>query len=392
MPIPRLYIFVFNKKISSFHFFGVIGFMAGMMLGIFLCYYLHLQISIIFLLSLVGAATFFILAFGAKIITDKETIVYYHHEIAILIFCSLTLALIHQAVLPYIDITLLGIGTFLAFGRMGCFNVGCCHGKPGKFGYRYSEHHVVEGFTWYYKEVVLLPVQLIESAFVFCVVITGCILLFTHVLPGTVLIVYTVIYGAFRFTAEFFRGDAERPYWKGLSEAQWTTLLLIAFTLVLSFIGYLPFYFWHSIIFLVLIAISIYVIFSVRKTTEYRLLQPRHIEEVAAALNHMSMQKKNFQLTDTAPDIYITNEGLTISSGNYDTENKRKEFYTFSGNLNLKLNIHLANKLGNVISQIKKYHSKFQIIEKESGIYHVIFNEEIKEEKSQKQSLVFNHH
>src|SRR6266487_4250726 len=170
MLFPRLNLRFFSITINSFYFFGLLGYFTSITLGIFLCYFLKLGISVVLLMSLVGAVTFFALAFVTKILTGEESIVYYHHEIAILIFCSLTLKLLHYSVLPYIDITLLGIGTFLAFGRIGCFNVGCCHGRPGKFGYQYGEHHVAEGFTWYFKNITLLPVQLIESAFVFCIV------------------------------------------------------------------------------------------------------------------------------------------------------------------------------------------------------------------------------
>ena len=368
--------------IRSFHFFGVLGFIVGMALGISLCYFLDLKISIILLMSLVGAATFFLLAFAAKIITGDETIVYYHHEIAILIFCAITLYLLHYPVLQYIDITLLGIGTFLAFGRIGCFNVGCCHGKPGKFGYQYGEHHVKDGFTWYYKDVMLFPVQLIESAFVFCIVITGSILLFQHALPGTVLILYTVVYGAFRFGIEFFRGDSERPYWKGLSEAQWTTLLLVAASLVLSFSGYLPFYNWHLIFFLLLTIVSLYVIFVKRKTTKHRLLHPKNIKELATGLQYMMPKENNLLHGEDDPiNIYRTTEGLAVSSGRFNSKNKSLRHYTISAGSNLLLDKADVKKIGNIISLIKERNTEFEMIEKENGVYHLIFNDELFKQK-----------
>ncbi len=373
---PGLHIKMFNRKIRSFHFFGVLGFIMGMMLGISLCYFLHLKIGIILLMSLVGAATFFLLAIVAKIITGEETIVYYHHEIAIIVFCSITLKLLNYPVLPYIDITLLGIGTFLAFGRIGCFNVGCCHGRPGRFGYHYGEHHVDDGFTWYYRGVTLLPVQLIESGFVFCIVITGSFLLMRHALPGTVLILYTVVYGAFRFAIEFFRGDPERPYYKGLSEAQWTTLLLVTVSLVLGFSGYLPFYTWHLIFFLSLLAVSLYVVFLKRKTTEYRLLRPAHIREIATGLQHMELGENNLaDAGNSSVNIYRTTEGLSFSCGQHYAKNERLIHYTISGNTKLILNEHIVNKIGQMISLIKKHNKHFDIIEKENGVYHLIFKE-----------------
>ncbi|HLK27343.1 MAG TPA: prolipoprotein diacylglyceryl transferase family protein [Puia sp.] len=360
---------LFNKKIKSFHFFGVLGFICGTSLGIFLTSYLNLHPYIIFLMTLVGAATFFLLAFAAKIITGEENIVYYHHEIAILIFCSITLKLLHYPVLPYLDIIILGIGTFLAFGRIGCFNVGCCHGKVSNHGVVYSHKHVEEGFTYYYEGVSLLPVQLIESAFVFCVVITGSILLLNHIAPGTVLIIYTVVYGAYRFGIEFFRGDPERPYWKGLSEAQWTTLILVAITLLLSVAGLLPFYDWHLIIFLLLVIASCYIIFIKNKDDEYRLLNPAHIHEIASALQIRSEGKNNLI------NIYETYEGLSISSGYQQEQNNLIQYYTLSGDRKLKLNQRVVEKIASIIRLIKKHKAGFEIVEKQNGIYHIIFTE-----------------
>ena len=124
---------------------------------------------------------------------------YYHHEISIMIFCALALYLLNKPVLPYLDISILGIGVFIGFGRIGCYSVGCCHGRPHKHGVKYGQAHVDAGFTWFYKDVPLLPVQLIESSYVFLIVISGVILLLNHAAPGTVLIVYTVVYGLMRF-------------------------------------------------------------------------------------------------------------------------------------------------------------------------------------------------
>src|SRR4249920_1179131 len=117
MLAPQLKISVFKKKVSAFHYFGVIGFMAGCLLGGILCYVLNLSVGIILLMSLTGAAIFFLLAILAKLITGEEVIVYYHHEIAIIVTCSFVLKLIHAPILNYLDITILGIATFMAFGR-----------------------------------------------------------------------------------------------------------------------------------------------------------------------------------------------------------------------------------------------------------------------------------
>ena len=90
------------------------------------------------------------------------------------------------------------------------------HGKQAEFGFLDTgEHHVEDGFTWYYKNVMLLPAQLIESAFV-CIVISNSFV--SACFTGYGIDCLHSCVGAFRFGIEFFKGDSQRPYWKGLSE------------------------------------------------------------------------------------------------------------------------------------------------------------------------------
>ena len=69
--------------------------------------------------------------------TGEERIIYYRHEIAVMVVAALLLWLLRQPLLPYLDVTILGIGMFLTCGRMGCFMVGCCHGRPHDWGVCY---------------------------------------------------------------------------------------------------------------------------------------------------------------------------------------------------------------------------------------------------------------
>ncbi len=371
MLFPRLYIKALNKKISSFHFFGIIGFVLGFLLGLWLASKLQMQVGVIVLMSLTGATTFFLLAIGAKIITGEEVIVYYHHEIGILIMCSIVLALLNKPVLGYIDITILGIGVFLAFGRIGCFNVGCCHGKPFKKGVVYRHEHTEAGFTHYYEGVALFPVQLVESAFVFIIVIIGCCcLLLFHTLPGTVLLVYTVIYGAFRFTIEFFRGDPDRPYWKGLSEAQWTTLLLILMSAVGSLEGWLPLYGWHIALSLLIVCACVVVV--IRDTAETRMLNTRHIRQIAIALDKANkLPARNNDLVD----VYQTNQGLNISKGHILEGNKLVSHYTLSHTRGQRLTLALVKKIGKIVQDLDGHRKEYKISEQTGHIYHIVFVE-----------------
>jgi len=373
MLIPHLHIRVFNKKISAFHFFGIIGYIASNLLGVILCYYSHLHIGTGLLLSLTGALTFFLLAILAKIITGEEVIVYYHHEIAILVTCVIVLKLLHAPILSYLDITILGIATFLAFGRIGCFNVGCCHGKPAGKGVVYHHEHVESGFTFYYEGVPLFPVQLLESGFVFLVVIAGSIILLGHSSPGTVLIFYTAVYGTFRFFIEFIRGDSERPYFKGLSEAQWTTLLLMALSVIFAFVGFLPLFSWHllaaSLIFLASVITVVY-----NRTTS-RLMNPRHIRQIAMALDRTHPDSSIVQDRRNLPksiDIFHT-DLVHLSMGQLMQDGTLVRHYTVSCTKNNFLTYTLIRKLATVIQQIQKHSQSFEIYEKQNAVFHILF-------------------
>ncbi|MEO8108807.1 MAG: prolipoprotein diacylglyceryl transferase family protein [Ginsengibacter sp.] len=329
-------------------------------------------------MSLLGAATFFALAMLAKLLIGGETIVYYHHEIAILAICSIVLRLLHMQVLPYLDITIIGVATFLSFGRIGCFSVGCCHGKPAKGGVIYGYEHVKAGFTFYYKDIPLFPIQLIESLFVFLIVVVGFCLLLLHFVPGTFLILYTVGYGTFRFIIEFFRGDPERPYFKGLSEAQWTTLLLIGVSLWLGLEGYIPLYMWHIVLsfFLFIGAVIIVLKENAEKKAGNKIASPAHIRQIAMAISKSTItdQIKESQETPANVDIYETGLGLSISKGELMQKGVCIKHYTVSCE-SRQLTCEIADKLAKVIQQIQKHNSAYRVLEQDNQVFHIIFKE-----------------
>ena len=371
---PKSNINILNKKIHSFHFFGVIGYILGTILGVVLSSQLGLQPEIVLSMAGIGAATFFGLTYLSKWIAGGETIVYYHHEISILVLCTIALYLLNVSILPYLDITLLGIGVFLAFGRIGCYSVGCCHGRPHSHGVKYGQQHVDAGFTWYYKDVPLMPVQLIESAYVFLTVIAGVILLFNQVQPGTVLIMYTVVYGLMRYILEFFRGDAERPLFQGVSEAQWTSLLLTVITYLMAVINWLPSYNWHLWIMLVQIGLTAITIFYYKKYPSKRLFWPKHIREVAEGLTLLEELNNKKEENNRRVDLYNTNEGLCISCDRQDKQHLKH--YTISIKNNDGLSKVSAEKIADIIAIINHHQNKnFNIIEKQNGIYHLLFDE-----------------
>lgn len=106
-----------------------------------------------------------------------------------------------------------------AFGRIGCFFAGCCHGK---------ETSGILGVQFPNLPNPVYPTQLYEAIFLF-LLFGVCFLLvmkkdFKHNLS-----VYLVFYGIFRFLIEFLRGDDRGSLVGGISPSQfWSILMVVA--------------------------------------------------------------------------------------------------------------------------------------------------------------------
>src|SRR6266536_430673 len=197
-------------------------------------------------------------------------------------------ALAGRPLLPYLDVTVLGVGLFLACGRVGCLMVGCCHGRPASWGVRYRDEHAAAGFPAYLVGVRLLPVQALESVWALAVSLAGAGLVLAGAAPGVALEWYLVAYAAGRFFLELVRGDAGRVYLLGFSEAQWTSL---ASPLAVTLAG---------------AAAALPVRRRLAAVPSHRLLRPRHVREVAEALAAPAHGR---------PAVTTTSLGIRVSAG-----------------------------------------------------------------------------
>lgn len=329
----------------------------------------HVGLSLWVLVALTVAAigTFLALAMITKIIFGEERLIYYHHEIAILLVAACVAWLLGQPVLPFLDIALLGIGSFLMCGRIGCFLVGCCHGCPHSFGVRYREEHAAEGFPEALVGVRLLPVQLLESAAVTFIVAGGLILVLRDAQPGEVLAWYSIVYGLVRFTLEFFRGDGTRPYLGSFSEAQWTTLVLMILTGLAEMTGVLPLRIWH-----VAVTAGLAIFMVVWTTTDgftRRIFRPAHVQELAALLRAADSRSR------ASSELHIgqTDLGVRLSASTVAKPATVLNIISFS-TPNQPLASSMAKKLGRLLSRLKG--SDVELIEGRSGVYHLIFSDD----------------
>lgn len=115
-------------------------------------------------------------------------------------------------------------------GRVGCFVSGCCYGKQTKGLLHIIYSHPGSRAP---QDIPLIPVQIYEAIF--------DILLFLFLSYGLkkertlhlTSALYLLLYSTFRFIIEFFRGDAVRGIWGGLSTSQWIILMFLP--MILSF-------------------------------------------------------------------------------------------------------------------------------------------------------------
>lgn len=140
---------------------------------------------------------------------------------------------------PLLDAVCLYLPLGHAFGRLGCFFGGCCFGAPtdAACGVRFPAgspaflQHKSQGLLpdGAVASLPVHPSQLYETA--------GNLVLFVLLLvlarhrplpPGRLTALYLAGYAALRFTLEFWRGDAIRGVYFGLSASQYIALATLA--------------------------------------------------------------------------------------------------------------------------------------------------------------------
>jgi Prolipoprotein diacylglyceryl transferase len=369
---------VCQQRHPAFQVCGYAGLVLAVLLAIMLIIYQQLSLWVIMGIIATAVANFLSLAMITKIVLGEERLIYYHHEIAIVVVVTLVLWLLHQPILPYLDVTIIGIGTFLAFGRIGCLMVGCCHGRPHRFGVCYREEHAHAGFTSYYVGVRLFPIQVVESLWVAGIVMAGVAIILQHYPAGTALAWYIISYDIGRFFFEFMRGDPSRLYWRGFSEGQWTSVMLMLVVVWLELFGALPYEPWHVVATgsLVIIMVAIGVMRVFQKSAKYRLLNPRHVREIAQAVQLAPLWDARPVPNRENPvpeDILIqkTSLGIQISETQLTEGPARTQHYALSCQ-NGGMTDEIAKTVAGVIFTIKRNFSSRELLKGRNGVYHLL--------------------
>lgn len=372
---------ILNNSISAFQVCGVTGLVLAIALSMALVTRLSLSPWVMAAIVIAAMFTFFALVMLTKIVTGEESITYYHHEIAVVAIAALLLLMLRQPVLPYLDVTILGIGLFLACGRVGCLMVGCCHGRPHRLGICYNEDHAAAGFSHYYVGVRMFPVQAVESLWVFFVVIVGSISVLKGAAAGEALTLYVVAYDVGRFCFEFMRGDADRRYHLGFSEPQWISFLLMCAVVGAELSGVFVFHPWHAAatacLMLTMIAIGVRRRFQ--KEATYELYGARHLKEVAHAVRTVSRLAAE---TTSFPDsqfilseahIARTSLGVQISTSRIVSGADLINHYAISYQKKV-MTEETAEGLARLIIQLKHSRGSGELIDGYEGIYHLLIH------------------
>jgi hypothetical protein len=369
----------FGRSFPAFQVCGYTGVLAAIVLAMTLIGKTGLSYWVMGAIVLSAMATFVALVFATKIITGEEHIIYYHHEIGVILVAAILVKILHRPVLPYLDLTILGIGAFLACGRIGCLMVGCCHGRPSAWGICYREEHAREGFAPYLVGIRLFPIQAVESLWVLGVVIFGARFVSEGHPPGTALAWYTIAYGAARFSFEFVRGDTDRPYTWGFSQGQWLSLWLMGSLAWAELSGRLTFHAWHvaaaAALPVVMLLVALWRSFD--DARKFQILHPHHVGEVASAMESLNAicrrQEREPERagTSAAVPLACTSMGLQISAGNIEDKRSAVTHFTISCR-GRRITPKFAVIVADLILQLERQSHRRELIAGEEGVFHLL--------------------
>ena len=150
-----------------------------------------------------------------KIVTSG--FVFYGGLFGAILGCILFSKIRKMKAIELLNFTAPGYSIFHAFGRIGCFFAGCCYGKEAAWGFA----------LWNEPYVLRIPIQLIESAYLFGLTVVLLTLERKH--KKNIFEVYMLSYAIFRFAIEFWRGDIVRGIWGIFSTSQWLSLFIVLF-------------------------------------------------------------------------------------------------------------------------------------------------------------------
>ena len=368
--LPRPFFNFRFKRVAAYHFFAGLGSVMGLAALIFMTFALKLSLVTVSLTLLTAVLVTYLYVKGVQRYTKKGSVVLFHYTAALFAGEYILLLLLNEPVLPYLEILFHAFGIVIAYTRIGCFMAGCCYGKPSRFGITYNKHHTRNGFPPLMRNVHLVPIQLVESAWLFLITGVSMYITFTHEQAGSGLATQLVLLSAGRYCFEFLRGDITRPYFRGFSRAQWTSMGVLLLVIGLEWAGTLPAQVWH-------IAVASFVFFT---AIHDRLAPENMLNNCIYAAAHLHELARTFDIfakgsiipvsSHRAVHVRKTRCGIQLSESTVDIGGQSYRQVTMSS-------VHAAASfdpvaLFGILQNWSSQDQPFIVISSGPSIYHMI--------------------
>lgn len=202
--LPRLWFDVGGRRVPAFRSLGIIGYHLAVL--VLLATALRTGVPLLTTLGVGGVAALSFFGWGLlrRTVTRRETLVLLEY-VWVAYACVGGLAWLvasGDAAVRVVDLFSVAVGPFLAFGRLGCATVGCCHGYPCGVGLRYGPEH---GLPRRLTDRRLFPVQLLEAAAL--LLITAVAFALVPGSAGTATVWFLASYAVVRFGLQRLRAD-----------------------------------------------------------------------------------------------------------------------------------------------------------------------------------------
>jgi hypothetical protein len=371
--VVRPQVRLLGRQIPTFQVFGGIGALLAALLGAVLAAHRGLSPWMMVAIGLAAVSVLLGLTMITKVISGEERIVNYHHQVTVWVVTAVLLRLANHPVLPYLDVAMLGVGLFIACGRIGCLMMGCCHGRPHSWGVRYAQGHVAFGFPSTYVGLRLYPVQAVESLWLFGVVLGGSLAVLRDQPPGAALSGYVVAYCTGRFCLEYARGDPERPYYGGFSGPQWTSVLLVLLVVVAEGSALLPWQPWHAGAAAALLVSMVAVGLSRRRHggTFGQVLNPRHVGEFIQQVERVRRRASHGRRAAPGIEIGCTSLGIRVSASRLERDAEHVDHYALSCR-DRTVDARTAEALADLICRTWHPAASREIVQGGQGVYHLL--------------------
>lgn len=214
-------------KTESFHlvYFGLFAALGAMASLSIFCFYLHLRgffsglpvlpVALAFTMGdMIGVKVLYYISLGSKFFQNpkgylNETTMYNQGGLMGMVLVGTAIGLINNInLLIMFDAMVIACSFALFLGRLGCYNYGCCFGKPTcshmHVKYHFDSSKIIRTNPEF-KDVPLVPTQLYTAYFdlFMFIVFTGIALLYPA--DGLITLTFVVLFNGFRVCIQKYR-------------------------------------------------------------------------------------------------------------------------------------------------------------------------------------------